>query len=98
MPYDHQVLIDELATCKAQIVTLANKVDDLMTRNQILRTRPDLPMTDPQKIVHKELERWAAKARECLEVCRDTFATLADADIAHVDNVPQMIQEVLKGR
>jgi hypothetical protein len=42
--------------CLEENRVLAARLEDLRKRNHILRTRPDLPMTDEQKETFKRLE------------------------------------------
>lgn len=47
----------------SKVKELEAQHDDLCDRNQILRTRTDLPMTDPQKEKYRELEQKLADAQ-----------------------------------
>ncbi len=49
-----------------KIAELQAKLDDMIRRNQILRTRTDLPMTDPQKETFRQLEAKLAVLEESI--------------------------------
>lgn len=57
---DYRALADRLAQVETEKA-------DMVQRNQILRTRPDLPMTYEDKVKYKELEQQVARLREFME-------------------------------
>ncbi len=68
---DHIGTVATLVQIQVHIFAMAErlaeserKVGDLMRRNRILRTRPDLPMTHEEKAQYKEIEQRLAAAEE----------------------------------
>lgn len=57
----------ERDAAEQQVAQLDHKNCDLMRRNRILRTRPDLPMTHEEKARYKQLENQVARLREMAE-------------------------------